>query len=80
MKFFYLELTRNPAEISEVHEQNCPSIPPIVERTYLGPFNNSYEALRKAMEHKKNVKPCPICCKTKAPSVAFFSYASLQEH
>lgn len=78
MKFFYLEITRDPSDVSEVHEQNCPSIPS-VEKTYLGPFNNAKEALRKALEKKENVALCPKCCSSEDTSVAFFSHASLAD-
>jgi len=80
MKFFYLSITKNPFDVSEVHEQECPSIPSMTDRTYLGPFNNGKEALRKAAERKKNVMACPECCGSKSLSVSFFSDASLKEN
>ena len=80
MKFFYLNITKNPFDVSEVHEQNCPSIPSMTERTYLGPFNNGQEALRKAAERKKNVVACTECCGSKMAPVSFFSNFSLEEH
>jgi len=80
MKFFYLSITKNPFDVSEIHEQNCPSIPPMSERTYLGPFNNGQEALRTAAERKKNVVVCTECCGSKSAPVAFFSTLSLAEH
>jgi len=79
MKFFYLGITKNPSEISEVHEKDCPNIPPMVSRTYLGPFNNAGEALRTALERKKNVVTCSECCQTKMNSIAFFSLAGINE-
>lgn len=79
MKFFYLSITKNPIDVSEVHEQNCPLIPSMAERTYLGPFNNGKEALRRAAERKKHVAACPECCGSTSAPVAFFSTLSLAE-
>lgn len=80
MKFFYLGISMNPEEVSEVHEQNCPSMPPMIKRTYLGPFNNAKEALRNATEIKNNVTTCTTCCPSALDSVSFFSSLSLNEH
>ena len=73
MKFFYLGITKNPLEISEVHLKDCPHLPPMLHRTYLGPFNNAKEALRSARERKKNVTTCVKCCGNKMHSVAVFT-------
>lgn len=73
MKFFYLSITRDPSEESEVHTQDCPSLPPMEGRSYLGPFNNASEALRNATEKKGYVTLCPRCCKNKKSAVVFFS-------
>jgi hypothetical protein len=80
MKFFYLGITRDPFDTSKVHEQNCPFIPSMAERSYLGPFNNGKEALRKAVELKKNVVVCPECCGKKATSISFFSHIGVENH
>jgi len=80
MKFFYLDITRNPSEVSEVHEKDCPKIPSMVNRTYLGPFNNAREALRTALERKTNVIACPQCCQAKMSSIAVFSLAGIDDH
>ena len=80
MKFFYVGITKNPFDTSEVHERNCPSIPSMAERSYLGPFNNGKEALRKAIQLKKNVAVCPECCGAKAPSISFFSHVGQEEN
>ena len=80
MKFFYLDITRDPSEASEIHERDCPNIPPMANRTYLGPFNNAMEALRTALQRKKNVVTCSKCCRTKLKSIASFSMAGMEEH
>ena len=80
MKFFYLSITKNPSEASEVHDQNCTTLPSMAERSYLGPFNNGKEALRKAAERKKNVVACTECCGGEPASISFFSHLSLEEH
>lgn len=80
MKFFYLGITKNPFDTSEVHEQNCPSIPSMAERSYLGPFNNGREAMRKAVERKKNVAVCPECCGGEVTPISFVSHVGVGEH
>lgn len=77
MKFFYLEISRNPLVVNKVHEHTCPILPPMTLRTYLGPFNNAGEALRRALENKENAVACPDCCQGKMSSVAFFTHAGL---
>jgi len=70
MKFFYLDITRN--EMSAVHVSDCPKLPPMLNRSYLGPFNNALEALRNAKTRKKNVIACEECCKKETKTVAYF--------
>ena len=72
MNFFYIGINGNPSEVSKVHADDCPEIPPMFYRSYLGPFNNAREALRKARERKKNVAPCIECCHHRLNSVAVF--------
>lgn len=80
MKFFYLDISRNSSQVSQVHIHECSHIPPMLYRSYLGPFNNAKEALRKARERKKNVAVCPQCCENVMNSVAYFTSATLEEY
>lgn len=79
MKFFYLGLSNLASEVNEVHLEDCPQIPPMLNRSYLGPFNNAKEALRKAKEIIKNVSACPQCCQKEMSSVAFFTPVGIEE-
>ncbi|WP_194774338.1 hypothetical protein [Pararhodonellum marinum] len=63
MKFFYLSTLKNPDGFYEIHERECDLIPDMLEREYLGPFNNHKEALTRALTKKANVRPCLSCCK-----------------
>ncbi len=49
----------------EIHAQGCPHMPDMLDLTYLGPFNNSKEAVRKAKLNYQEVKTCPECCEPK---------------
>ena len=80
MKFFYLDISRNSQEVSKVHLDGCPHIPPMVNRSYLGPFNNAKEALRKAKERKRNVAACPHCSEKELKSVAHFTSVGFEEY
>jgi len=80
MNFFYIGISRNSSEVTKIHADDCPSIPPMLYRSYLGPFNNAREAMRKARERKKNVVPCVECCRDKLNSVAVFPSLELDEY
>lgn len=80
MKFFYLDISRSSSEVSKVHMGDCPHIPPMINRSYLGPFNNAKEALRKARERKRNVAACPHCSEKELNSVAHFTSDGFDEH
>ncbi len=62
MKFFYLSTNCNNQYNFEIHQRECPNIPDILHRDYLGPFNNGQEALRKAMEINSKAFLCQNCC------------------
>ncbi|MEX2595140.1 MAG: hypothetical protein WD426_20415 [Anditalea sp.] len=79
MKFFYLGISKNPLEVSEVHRNNCPQLPSMLNRTYLGSFNNAKEALRNAKGKKENVTICSECCQKEMSSVAFFNPVGVEE-
>ncbi|ERM82063.1 hypothetical protein P872_08780 [Rhodonellum psychrophilum GCM71 = DSM 17998] len=63
MKFFYLSTKSNLIDKNEVHDRDCPKLPGIFDRDYLGPFNNEQEALRKAIILHPESQLCEVCCK-----------------
>jgi hypothetical protein len=63
MKFFYLATKNNNDGQFEIHDRECPNIPNILERDYLGPFNNSMEAIRHAKLINPDAVMCKSCCK-----------------
>jgi len=71
MKFFYLASKTTPFGKYEVHERECALLPEAIDRTYLGPFNNGLEALRRAKEMNSNVTLCSICCPSTTQPVIF---------
>lgn len=64
MRFFYIADTLSAAGFKEVHDQDCPAIPDMLNRKYLGPFNNSTEALRLVKRTDPLAKGCNVCCNT----------------
>ncbi|MDN3670060.1 hypothetical protein QWY93_12070 [Echinicola jeungdonensis] len=65
MIFFYLTNFHQKEGVHEIHAQGCPQMPGMLELTYLGPFNNPEEAVRKAKVKYDEVKTCPECCQSK---------------
>jgi hypothetical protein len=66
MKFFYLSTKCNSQDEFEIHDRECPNLPPILDRDYLGPFNNGLEALRKALKVNKKSCLCEECCSSRS--------------
>lgn len=62
MKFFYLSSKPNTAGKFEIHDRECELLPIACDRDYLGPYNNTKEAMRKAETLKSGICVCPICC------------------
>ncbi len=61
MKFYYLSTKCNFEDSYVIHERECQMLPDILERDYLGPFNNGQEALRKAVTINKKAVICESC-------------------
>ncbi|EMS31481.1 hypothetical protein C943_02136 [Mariniradius saccharolyticus AK6] len=61
MKFFYLSSESTATGEFEIHERNCPKIPSLAERSYLGPFVTSAEALKQARRFKPKAVLCSHC-------------------
>lgn len=62
MKFFYLSSKPNQDGTFEIHDRECERIPDLYERDYLGPYNSSQEALRKANSLTPEAGLCEHCC------------------
>ena len=62
MKFFYLSSEPNESGKFEIHERECENIPDLLDREYLGPYNNGNEALRKALNLNPEAITCDNCC------------------
>ncbi len=73
MKFFYLATKNNNQDQFEIHDRECPKIPNILERDYLGPFNNSMEALRYAKMMNPKAAICKNCCREVHRQTLIFS-------
>ncbi|MEN2281034.1 hypothetical protein AAGF08_02775 [Algoriphagus sp. SE2] len=71
MKFFYLSSNPNDEGKYEIHERECELIPDILDREYLGPFNNGKEAMRKAVDLNPKASTCKQCCNTTFQAVFF---------
>ncbi|SFT38777.1 hypothetical protein SAMN04489724_0535 [Algoriphagus locisalis] len=69
MKFFYLSSNPNENGLHEVHDRECEHIPSSYDRDYLGPYNTGKEAMRKALDYKKEVALCEVCCKSRERSL-----------
>jgi transposase len=72
MKFFYLSTFNNSQGLFEIHHRECPNLPSVHHRDYIGPFNNEKEALKKAINFNPNASLCPICSKKTVKSDSSF--------
>ncbi|KEO72444.1 hypothetical protein [Anditalea andensis] len=72
MKYFYIAETPSAHGHKEIHHQDCPIIPDMLNRKYLGPYNNSAEALRRALTSEPRAVCCPVCCKSVSEKVLLF--------
>lgn len=73
MKFFYLSSNSTPVGEFEIHERNCPKIPSLSERSYLGPFVTPAEALKQARRFKPKAVLCTYCCQVETPDAVISS-------
>ncbi|MBD8487639.1 hypothetical protein IFO69_02650 [Echinicola sp. CAU 1574] len=69
MIFFYLSNCFDKNGVHEVHKLGCAEIHGMDDASYLGPFNNGAEALRKARLNYENVSLCVHCCPKKVNDV-----------
>jgi len=47
----------------EVHTSDCPYLPSVQNRLYLGQFSNCHEAVREAKKHYPQSNGCYYCSK-----------------
>jgi len=69
MKFFYIAEQVSASGFKEVHDQDCPAIPDMLNRKYLGPFNNHDEALRRIKKSDTLAGYCQVCCVSNTENV-----------
>jgi len=62
MRFFYIADKSSASGFKEVHDQDCPEIPDMLNRKYLGPFNNPSEAIRRVKQTDPLAVGCEVCC------------------
>ncbi|GAB3646426.1 hypothetical protein GCM10028791_06570 [Echinicola sediminis] len=63
MVFFYLTNFLQKDAEHVIHVQGCSEMPEMDSLSYLGPFNNSLEALRTAQKRCDDANVCAHCCK-----------------
>ncbi|WP_143960562.1 hypothetical protein [Litoribacter populi] len=63
MKFFYIDENLSESGVKKIHAQGCANMPDMMNRRYLGPFNNSEEALRRISQQEPAAKICQECGK-----------------
>ncbi|WP_035695426.1 hypothetical protein [Christiangramia portivictoriae] len=64
MKFYYLSKQANDDGVVSIHADSCEQLPSILERVYLGIFDNSRLAAEAALSKYQvlNLETC-FCCK-----------------
>ena len=62
MDVYYVNDAAQPNGDHEIHNPNCPCLPEMHNRTYLGVFATCHEALDAAKELYDQVNGCPHCC------------------
>jgi hypothetical protein len=65
MKFFYIDENLSSTGKKLIHIQGCEQIPDMLNRRYLGPYNNSNEALKRVRAHEPAAEVCVLCGGTK---------------
>ncbi|UJP63438.1 hypothetical protein [Mongoliitalea daihaiensis] len=63
MKFFYVSSIPDFKGRFLIHTKECPYIPSMLDRDYLGPFNTGTEAQRKAAKIRTSTSCCSCCSK-----------------
>lgn len=61
MNHYYVNAIPEFTGTHEVHEEDCPHLPGVSDRVYLGFFANCGDALREAKKEYDRVDGCRIC-------------------
>ena len=61
-KSYYLNKNAQATGEHEVHTSDCRYLPIVANKIYLGVFDNSEDAIRKARLYYHNVDGCRFCC------------------
>lgn len=59
---YYVNKNAQPTGEHEIHKSTCVWLPDAENRTYLGEFDNSYDAKEAAKKYYNNVDGCKNCC------------------
>ncbi|MEI8388819.1 MAG: hypothetical protein WCG23_02930 [bacterium] len=62
-KSYYVNQNAQSTGEHEVHCEECSYLPDVLNRQYLGAFDNCRDAVKKAKEYYSNVDGCYYCCK-----------------
>lgn len=76
MVYFYLTNFHLKSAPHRIHAQGCSDMPSMEDLAYLGPFNNSDEALRNAERKYSNVQKCEKCCSPRKQAILNSIHAS----
>jgi hypothetical protein len=60
---YYVNKNKQKTGEHEVHNIDCPYLPDVENRMYLGDFSNCKDAVREAKKHYDDVDGCYYCCK-----------------
>lgn len=60
-KHYYVNKNKQNNGDNEVHKEECKWIPDVLNREYLGYFDNCRDAVRKAREKGYNANGCYYC-------------------
>lgn len=61
-EIFYVGILVDKENEHELHRASCEKCPNQKDRIFLGRFENSKDAMKKAKEHYEKVHSCDICC------------------
>ncbi len=61
MEHYYVNDNAQSNGDHEVHKTGCSRMPDVLNRTYLGYFDNCHQAVRQAREHYSQVNGCYFC-------------------
>ena len=61
MSSYYVRIKPQLNGTNAIHKDDCPFLPSIENRIYLGEFNNCTDAVREARMNFPQVSGCPFC-------------------